>query len=89
VCYVWDLYENEVTIYDPLMCEVAANNSIGVHTRVVSKLGVAMDQCAKFFSMAGNNRGSIKISSFSRQLQMAHQGTIYLFSFHYVVWTTT
>jgi hypothetical protein len=31
------------------MCEVAANNSIGVHTGVVSKLGVAMDQCAKFF----------------------------------------
>jgi hypothetical protein len=49
VCYVWDLSENEVIIYDSLLCEVAANSSIGVHSDVVSKLGVTMDQCKKNF----------------------------------------
>jgi hypothetical protein len=35
--------ENEVIIYDPFLCEVATNHSIGVHSDVVSKPGVAMD----------------------------------------------
>ncbi|CAO2184928.1 unnamed protein product [Urochloa humidicola] len=44
VCYVWDLHENEVIVYDPN----SSNQTIAAHSDVVQKLGVAMEQCAKY-----------------------------------------
>ncbi|KAL6653009.1 hypothetical protein ACP70R_011934 [Stipagrostis hirtigluma subsp. patula] len=49
VCYVWNLDENEVSVYDPLLLDEDGCGSVSLHSSIVARLHSAMQLCADYF----------------------------------------